>query len=292
MVGLDIQCGADLYGRPADDKPRQYTLIADLHLHSNHSDGELAPSALVDAIADAGVAIMALTDHDTTAGHEEAHARCERRGIRLVRGIELTTYAMGRVIHVLGLGVRSGDAGLLRTGETARANFAQNQQQWVEDLAARGAAVCWRRDFPEGAARLPVLIERLCVQGIEGGDPQRVHAAFRAYFRALPAESYATLPSPRAAADVIHGAGGLAILAHPCRIADDESWHALLDGMDGIEAMYAAYKPVERDGLLSVARARKLLTSCGSDYHGYFFGKYVNPGFDASPDLLARLGAA
>jgi predicted metal-dependent phosphoesterase TrpH len=267
-------------------------LIADLHLHSNHSDGELSPSALVDAVADAGVAVMALTDHDTTAGHEQAQAQCNRRGIRLVRGIELTTYAMGRVIHVLGLGVRSDDDGLLHAGATARANFAQNQQQWVEDLALRGADVSWTRDFPNGAERLPVLIERLCGRGVEGGDPQHVHAAFREYFRALPAESYAILPSPREAADVIHRAGGLAILAHPFRIADDDSWHALLDGMDGIEAMYAAYQPAERDTLRAVARARNLITSCGSDYHGYFFGKYVNPGFEVPPELLARLGVS
>lgn len=265
-------------------------MIADFHLHSNHSDGELSPSALVDVVADSGIEIMALTDHDTTAGHEEAQAQCDRRGIRLVRGIELTTYAMGRVIHVLGLGVRSDDDGLSRAGATARANFAKNQQQWVEDLTANGAAVSWKRDFPDGAARLPVLIERLCGRGIEGGDPQRVHAAFRAYFRALPAESYAVLPSSRTAADLIHRAGGLAILAHPYRIADDNSWHTLLEGMDGIEAMYANYEPAQRDDLLSFARARNLLTSCGSDYHGYFFGKYVNPGFEASPELLERLG--
>jgi predicted metal-dependent phosphoesterase TrpH len=265
-------------------------LIADLHLHSNHSDGELSPSALVDVVADAGVAIMALTDHDTTTGHEEAQSQCERRGIRLVRGIELTTYALGKVIHVLGLGVRSNDDGLLRAGEIARANFAQNQQRWVEDLAANGAPVSWSRDFSDGAARLPVLIERLCQRGVEGGDPQRVHAAFRAYFRALAPESYDVLPSPRAASDVIHRAGGLAILAHPYRIADDESWLALLDGMDGIEAMYANYQPAQRDALLSIARNRNLLTSCGSDYHGYFFGKYSNPGFEAPTELLSGLG--
>ncbi len=265
-------------------------MIADLHLHSNHSDGELSPSALVNVVADAGVEIMALTDHDTTAGHEEAQAQCERRGIRLVRGIELTTYGMDRVIHVLGLGVCSDDDGLSRAGATARSNFAQNQERWVEDLAAHGAAVSWQRDFPDGAARLPLLIERLCGRGVEGGDPQRGHAAVRAYFRALPAASYAPLPSPREAADVIHRAGGFAILAHPYRIADDDSWHTLLDGMDGIEAMYANYESAQRDSLLSIARARKLLISCGSDYHGYFFGKYVNPGFEASPELVDRLG--
>ena len=267
-------------------------MIADFHLHSDHSDGELSPSALVDAVADAGVAIMALTDHDTTSGHAQAQGACKRRGIAFVRGIEMTTYAMDRVIHVLGLGVRTHNDGLARAGENARANFAHNQQVWVEALAAQGATVSWLRDFPNGAVRLPLLIERLCQRGVEGGDPQRVHAAFRAYFRALPASAYAALPSPRAAAELIRAAGGIAILAHPYRIAEDASWHAVLDGMDGIEAMYAAYSKLQRESLLAIARADNKLYSCGSDYHGYFFGKYQNPKFEAPPELLSRLRAS
>jgi len=246
----------------------------------------------VDVVADAGVAIMALTDHDTTSGHAQAQARCRQRGIAFVRGIEMTTYAMDRVIHVLGLGVRTHNEGLVRAGETARANFAQNQKTWVDALAAQGATVWWQRDFPDGAVRLPVLIERLCQRGFEGGDPQRVHAAFRAYFRALPGKAYAPLPSPRAAADTIRAAGGIAILAHPYRIAEDASWHEILDGMDGIEAMYATYLPAQRESLLEIARANSLLYSCGSDYHGHFFGKYQNPKFEAPPELLARLRAS
>jgi 3',5'-nucleoside bisphosphate phosphatase len=265
-------------------------LIADFHLHSDQSDGELSPSALVDVVADAGVAIMALTDHDTTAGHDRARARCAERGIAFVGGIEMTTYAMDRVIHVLGLGVRTGDDALARAGAAAQANFAENQQAWVEALAAQGAPVLWERDFPDGAVRLPALIERLCKRGFEGGDPQRVHARFREYFRALPRTAYAPLPAPADAAALIREAGGVAILAHPYRIAEDESWHAMLGGMDGLEAMYGAYVPAQRNALREIARAQNLLYSCGSDYHGHFFGPYQNPGFEAPPALLARLG--
>jgi predicted metal-dependent phosphoesterase TrpH len=244
----------------------------------------------VDVVADSGVAVMALTDHDTTDGHAQARARCDQRGIAFVPGIELTAYAMGRVVHVLGLGVRSGDDDLARAGNTARANFARNQQGWIEALGAQGVAVSWQRDFPDGAVRLPALIERLCLRGVEDGDPTRAHAAFKSYFRALPASAYSSLPSPRSAAELIRGAGGIAILAHPFRIADDASWHEMLDGMDGIEAEYAAYEPGQRAALVGFARAKKVLYSCGSDYHGYFFGPYRNPGFEAPPELLARLG--
>ena len=267
-------------------------MIADFHLHSDQSDGELSPSALVDVVADAGIAIMALTDHDTTAGHDRARARCAERGIAFVGGVEMTTYAMDRVIHVLGLGVRTDDAALARAGATAQANFAENQRAWVDALTANGAPISWECDFPDGAVRLPALIERLCLRGFEDGDPQRVHARFRAFFRALPRAAYAALPSPAGAAAVIREAGGVAMLAHPYRIADDDSWQAMLDGMDGLEAMYAAYVPAQRDALREIARANGLLYSCGSDYHGHFFGPYQNPRFEAPPALLARLGIA
>jgi predicted metal-dependent phosphoesterase TrpH len=265
-------------------------LIADFHLHSDQSDGELSPTALVDVVADAGVSIMALTDHDTTAGHDRARSRCAERGIAFVGGIEMTTYAMDRVIHVLGLGVRTRDEGLTRAGAAAQANFAENQKAWVEALAMQGAPVQWQRDFPDGAVRLPALIERLCLRGFEDGDPKRVHARFREFFRALLPGAYAPLPTPSGAADLIRAAGGIAILAHPYRIADDESWHAQLGGMDGLEALYGAYAPAQRSALCEIASAKHLLYSCGSDYHGHFFGPYQNHGFEAPPALLERLG--
>ena len=63
---------------------------ADLHLHSTFSDGLLAPAAVVDLAADASVELFALTDHDTVAGLPEARAQCERRGMRIVAGVEVS----------------------------------------------------------------------------------------------------------------------------------------------------------------------------------------------------------
>lgn len=263
---------------------------ADLHLHSCESDGELTPVALIDVVAGAGVGLLALTDHDTTAGHADARKRCAELGVKFVPGIEMTTYAMGRVIHVLGLGFRDGDAGISRACSTARDNFARNQRRWVEALANDGHAVSWERDFAGGAVRLPVLIERLCLGGVENGDPKRVHAAFSAFFRALPASAYVELPAPAAAAATIRAAGGIAVLAHPHRIGEGSGWQILLDGMDAVEANYAAYDRAAQDELCAIARERGLLTTCGSDYHGYFQGSYVNPRFAPSPELLTRLG--
>jgi 3',5'-nucleoside bisphosphate phosphatase len=265
-------------------------LHADLHLHSCESDGELSPAALVDAVSGAGVGILALTDHDTTAGHADARKRCAERGVTFVSGVEMTTYAMDRVIHVLGMGFRDGDEGIAHACSIAHANFARNQRQWVDALARDGHDVSWERNFASGAVRLPVLVERLCLRGVENGDPKRVHEAFSAFFRALPAFAYAELPTPADAAATIRTAGGIAALAHPHRIGEGPGWLTLLDGMDAVEANYAAYDRAVQNELCAIARERGLLTTCGSDYHGYFQGSYVNPRFEPSSALLTRLG--
>src|SRR5579863_3344559 len=193
----------------------------DFHLHSDRSDGEFAPARVVDLVADQGIGALALTDHDTTSGHAEARARARERGVAFVGGIEVTAYAADQVVHVLGLGVRDGDSALAAQNATATGVWSANQRRWADDLAAEGHDVSADRDFAGGPVLLPEMVRRLCVRGVEGGDPQRVHQRFRAYFAALPPSAYAALPSPASAAAVIRGAGGIAILAHPGRLRGD-----------------------------------------------------------------------
>ncbi|MBV8171970.1 MAG: PHP domain-containing protein [Candidatus Eremiobacteraeota bacterium] len=264
-------------------------MLCDLHLHSNRSDGELAPEAVVDAVADAGVELVALTDHDTTAGHAAARTRAADRGVRFIGGIEMTTYDAGRVVHVLGFNVSDRDGDLRFANEQTSQIFGENQERWIRSLASEGVAVEWNRDFADAPVRLPVLIERLCRRGFEGGDPQRCHGAFRAFFASLPAHAYEGLPTPAQAGAIIRGAGGVAMLAHPADLVDDGLADQLLDELDGLEAMYMRYDSDRRSELCGLARRRGKLYSCGSDWHGWFQGAYVNPQFEAPPDLLQRL---
>jgi 3',5'-nucleoside bisphosphate phosphatase len=261
----------------------------DFHLHSDHSDGEFPPTRVVDIVADAGIGVMALTDHDTTAGHEEARARATARGLTFVGGIEMTAYAAPEVVHVLGLGVSTHDAGLARANAIAMDVWSDNQRRWVKSLQAAGSDVSVDREVADAPVRLPVLIERLCSRGVDDGDPGRCYARFKEFFAALPPESYARLPSPAGAAAVIRAAGGVAILAHPERLRSGGLVDRLLDDVDGIEALYAPYEPSAREALRQLAVSHAKLYSCGSDYHGYFNGTYVNPHFEAQPDLLSRL---
>jgi len=267
-------------------------VLADLHLHSHHSDGRLDPASLVDLVADAGVQILALTDHDTTAGHIAAKARAAARGVRFVGGIEMTTYAHGRVIHVLGLGCQDADEGIGVANSAAQTVWDANQLRWINALARDGAEVDAARDFPDHPVRLPVLIERLCLMGLDDGDPKKVHARFKAFFAALPAEAYERLPHPSAAATVIRRAGGAAMIAHPWPLYEAGLAEALVRDCDGLEAIYAAYEPAQQSALAAMAQRAGKLFCGGSDYHGYFESGYRPSGFEATGELLERLTQA
>jgi predicted metal-dependent phosphoesterase TrpH len=113
---------------------------------------------------------------------------------------------------------------------------------------------------------------------------------FKDFFAALPSEAYARLPSTASAAAIIRHAGGIAILAHPERLRGNGIADRLLHDVDGIEALYAPYDASSRDALVQLATSHRKLYSCGSDFHGYFNGAYVNPRFEAPAELLTRLG--
>jgi len=264
-------------------------MLCDLHLHSHHSDGELSPRALIDVVADAGVDLVALTDHDTTAGHAAARQRAQERGVRFIGGIEMTAYGGDRVVHVLGLNVADDNEDVAFANRVATGAFGANQRRWIETLEASGADVSWERDFKDHPVRLPVLVERLCRRGYQGGDPQRCHAAFRAFFGSLPPDAYAGLPTPAQAAAIVRAAGGVALLAHPAELVEEGLAHRWLEDVDGLEALYLRYEPDRRTRLIDLALRHGKLYSCGSDWHGWFQGEYVNPNFEAPPELLAHL---
>ena len=265
-------------------------MLCDLHLHSHHSDGEFAPAHVVDMVAGAGVSLIALTDHDTTAGYEEARRRAVERDIIAISGIEMTAYAKGRVVHVLGYGVEPSSKALDERNRVALDVWADNTRTWVSALEDDGFDLRVHEVLSNPHVRLPVLIERLCARGVDGGDVGRCYARFKEFFAALPAAAYSRLPSPDVAARTIRDAGGIAILAHPDRVGSDGLVESLLADVDGIEAFYARYSRSERHALKRLADVHNKFYTCGSDYHGYFNGAYVNPNFDAPKALLERLG--
>jgi predicted metal-dependent phosphoesterase TrpH len=259
--------------------------MIDLHSHSNASDGSLSPAALVREAAERGLFALALTDHDTINGLEEAGREAALRGIRLIPGIELEIEwdrGPGRgfsvphrgEFHLLGLGISRPSPGFLASvAELGRRRESRNREildrmrelgieaDYEEVRAFSGGASVGRPHF----ARF--LVSRRVVKNME--------QAFDRYLgRGKPCYvPKAGLPFDMAAA-LIKESGGIAVLAHPMSLF--VSWGRLpgllgnlkVRGLDGLEAWHPAARPRACKRLEELGRALGLGITAGSDFHG------------------------
>ncbi len=265
-------------------------MTIDLHTHSNRSDGTDTPAELVAAAVAAGLEVVALTDHDSTEGWREAEMAAKRAGIRLVKGIEISTRCDGQSVHLLGY------------------EFDPSNRALLTEL---GKVLDGRN------SRLPATLERLRGLGIDidAEDVRRHSASAAAMGRPHVAdalvdlgvvanrdeafERYLTPGKPayvdRYAADLtqaiglIKDAGGRAVLAHPwSRGSHRVLTHSRIAelkqaGLDGIEVDHNDHDAEDRATLGHIARELDLVRTGSSDYHGT--GKI---GFDLGCNTTAR----
>ena len=250
------------------------TAVADLHLHSVHSDGRLAPAALVEHAARCGVTLLALTDHDSIAGCAEAEAACAAHGLRFVAGCELSTSWRGQAVHVIGLAVDVRSAPLaayfddvaqrrrarvLEIGERLERRGRLPGREIVARVLA-GAAVPTRTHV---ARELVTLGAAPDVQGAIDGFLSRGTAGH------VPVE----WPSVAQAVATLRAAGAWPVVAHPHRYRlSAGALRALLAefaaaGGVALEVSVGGMARGDLDRLATLARRYGLAASCGSDFH-------------------------
>ncbi len=253
--------------------------MIDLHLHSNASDGTDDPADVVRLAVAAGVTTLALTDHDTTAGWDEA-ARAVPAGVRLVRGAEFSTTAPdgrgGEVsAHLLGYLFDPGHPALVAEQERLR----DERRRRIRVMAQRMADDGWAVD-PDGLeARLdpevPIGRPHLGRALVEIGAVASVPEAF-ASLLAKDGPYYepkADTPIADAVA-TIRAAGGVAVWAHPwARTRGEVIEEPVIEemaglGLAGVEVDHPDHAPADRERLRALARDLDLLTTGSSDYHG------------------------
>lgn len=258
---------------------QQTNCFVDLHVHSNKSDGSMPPAQLVDLAAEKGLCAMALTDHDTTDGLEEAAARAAwhrslGRDLEFVPGIEFSTEYEGRDIHIVGLYIDQNDP-----------DFRQNIQAFVDSRILRNRKMCHKLR----EAGIDISYEQL-LAAFPGAVITRAH-----YARFLLANGYVKSLSeafdryvgdrcryfvprekvtPFQAVQLILQAGGIPVLAHPVlyRMSGDRL-EALVkrlkeSGLMALEGIYSSYSPAEERQMRRLAQKHGLLLSGGSDFHG------------------------
>jgi 3',5'-nucleoside bisphosphate phosphatase len=245
--------------------------LVDLHAHTAASDGSDGPAGLVAAAQRAGVAVLAVSDHDTVAAVAGARAAGERLGVEVLAATEVTAEVGGRVVHVLlyGEGLLAPD--LAEAVEVARRGRHERNLAIGERL--RGLTGVGYEEAAELAGPSALSRAHFARALIARGAVADVAEAFDRY---LSSGRPAYVPAPSVSiADAVAlagKAGGVAVLAHPGRLGEDERDRvvaaAVEAGVDGVEAWHSQHDPELAAGLARLAERRGLLATGGSDYHG------------------------
>jgi len=259
----------------------------DLHTHSRVSDGTDTPADLVRAAARAGLDVVGLTDHDSCDGWAEARAAGDQLGVVVVPGIELSAHqpvpgeAPGalatdrRAVHVLGYGVDPAEpalaADLARIGQGRRDRIPR----LLEQLAALGLPLTLaevRAQAGDAVIGRPHVADALVARGYVGHRDE----AFARWLRDDgPIRVRRFTPTVERAIDLVVGAGGLALLAHPwARGGQERLTEALIErlavehGLAGVEVDHPDHTEDQRAQLRRLAERLGLLATGASDYHG------------------------
>ncbi|HEX5224794.1 MAG TPA: PHP domain-containing protein [Solirubrobacteraceae bacterium] len=260
----------------------------DLQSHSTHSDGALAAADVVRLAAEAGVELLALSDHDTVSGVSEAIAAGEQHGVRVVPAVEISAVDDGspvpRELHILGYNIDHAGAALTeqleaflgdREARTLRMAAALEEcgfeldKKEIEERIAAGKPI-GRPHLAGAVLRAPANAERLAAENIDD-----VGSLIRGYLiEGKAAFRLRQTPTVKESIEAIHEAGGVSIWAHPFWdisepaevLSSIDRFHAL--GIDGVEAFYVTHTREQTQLLCDRCAELGLLTTGSADFHG------------------------
>ena len=250
------------------------SILADLHTHTTASDGQYAPAELVRLAKQQGVQVLAVTDHDTISGVNEARRAGDALGLRVIRGVELSAKEHHN-FHILGYGFRDGDTELSGLCEKLRAGRDDRKYKIIDFLREKGVDVDLAEVEELAGGEViarphfaQVLVRRGYVStNREAFDRYLDTEEFRKKVKRFKADS-------RTCVETIKSAGGRVSLAHPYQmglpdgeledlVAQLKAW-----GLDAIECYYPKYTPGQQAFYLRLAEKYQLHQTGGSDFHG------------------------
>jgi 3',5'-nucleoside bisphosphate phosphatase len=245
----------------------------DLHCHSTASDGVLSPTTLVQRAHEQGVTVLALTDHDTTAGYEEAEIAANKANIKLLAGIELSASWQGKTFHILGLGINPDYAPLheaTRHLQVIRLERAEQIAAKLEKKRIPGALDAVMKSAGDSMITRTHFADFLVSQNHVSSQQE----AFDRYLaKGKPAYVATVWAELDLAVNWITQSGGIAVLAHPLRYKLTANWMkrtltAFKDaGGQGLEVVTGRCNADEIKLAAKYANDFELTGSVGSDFH-------------------------
>ena len=272
----------------------------DLHIHSSFSDGAFTPTDLVTLAFKNNVRVIAVADHDSVAGIQEAEVAGGNFGIEILSAVELSVqFNEWQDVHLLGYGIDYSDEKFLQNLDSFRRHRDGRNDEIldrVNELLSAEGLVTLDRDHVRSFARDSIGRPHIARALLENGYAGSVEDAFRCYL--VPCNIPKIYWPVDEAIAQIHRIGGVAVLAHPTSITKDTGILSSIiadlhsSGLDGVEVYNNMGWPLEIEFLRRTAVDRELLMTAGSDFHGIEDGLEIGRGregmrFDSA--LLAPL---
>lgn len=243
---------------------------ADLHCHSTCSDGSLTPKQLLDLSLQKGLQALSITDHDTVEAYQEALPEAKRLGIRLLPGVEFSCEHRSLSIHILAYSFDPFHPLLVDFCHKHKERRLTRCQKILEKLAQGGVHIDSKELFAKMASNTTIGRPHIAQEMVNKGIVPNIQQAFARY---LGEGCKAYIPSSSSSVeetlDLIHQAGGLAVLAHPILIKKSKVFAELLTlDLDGLEGFYANFSADQERPFIEKGEKRGLLITGGSDFHG------------------------
>lgn len=260
----------------------------DLHMHSSVSiDSDISPRGLAELCCQEGVTIAALTDHNDIAGVAEFIWRSAQLGVRAIPGIELDCIYENYNLHILGYAIDIANPVLIRTIQEVRGLLTEAGLRLMDAVEAldlrfdrehvltraKHGIVCAEM-IAETVLKLPENHMHPLIQPLLSGGALADRPLVNFYWSVCAPGKPAYVPveymTAGQAVDLIHGSGGIAVLAHPgVSIKEQEVLDRVLSlPLDGVEVFSSYHTPAQAARYWEIAKAHQLLATGGSDFHG------------------------
>lgn len=247
--------------------------MIDLHVHTTASDGTYTPSEVVDLAKKIGLTAVAITDHDTVNGLDEAKDQAQKIGIEFIDGIEISA-DFEIEMHILGYFINPKDRSLLNALNILESFREERNPKIVKKLQLMGYKITMEEVISAANGNIigrPHIAKVLVDKGYFS-NTKEVFDKLLSYGK--PAYVKKDKLHPKDAIEIIKGSGGISILAHPHKFLylDDSIENILIElmdyGLDGIEAIHSEHSIQEKNRLMEVAEKLSLIITGGSDFHG------------------------
>ncbi len=240
----------------------------DMHIHTNYSDGVHSPEEIVDLAIEKGLDLIAITDHDSIGGVEEAKVYSEGKNIDVVAGIEISCNYAGEEVHVLGYFIDYKNKGLLDLTEKLRAYRYQRAKDIVARLEDLGLGIDFEdvlKKAEKGNLGRPAVARVM----VDQGYVDNITSAFEDYLGyGCPAYVEKYKIEVKEAVELIHDLGGMAVIAHPGDLDRQNFEEVIQYDFQGVECIHPKHDRELEEYFKGVARRRGMIITAGSDFHG------------------------